>query len=135
MAGKITLITPPDFFETLNPGILFVHLNAEEQDAVSKWLGTHDIEEDINFYVFEGEPNVPWFFHAVAVCEHKYINLDDVNFITGALSGYVLGKGNFCYKTSNDNLASIYSFINGNRVTHIEQFLERVFGVQTNNNP
>ena len=31
MNGKITLITPPDFFENDNHSILFVHLNDTDQ--------------------------------------------------------------------------------------------------------
>ena len=50
MSTKITLITPPDFYETGNLSILLAHLTDEEQTAVSDWLGKHDLNENINLY-------------------------------------------------------------------------------------
>ena len=61
MQGKITLITPPDIFENINKSIFFIHMSDEEQDFVSKWLATHDILEDLNFYVYSSEANIVWF--------------------------------------------------------------------------
>jgi len=131
MDGKILLITPPDIFENGNQSILFVNLTDKDQDAVSKWLSTSDIKEDLNIYFFNGEPNVPWFFHAIGCCEHKYIDLDCHNYVTQALSGYVLGKHGFCYKTQDVNLASVYGYINNNRVSRVEEFLERALSGKT----
>ena len=128
MKNKLTLITPPDFFENDNLSILFIHLSDDEQDAISKWLADNDINVDVNFYVYMGEPTLPWFFYALARCDHKYINLDGNNSVTNALSGYVLGKSNVFYKTQDTNLASIYSHINTNRIDHIETFMESIFG-------
>ncbi len=129
MQGKILLITPPDIFENSNESILFVHLNEKEQETVSKWLSDSKLEEDINFYVYDGESNTSWFLYALALCEHKYINLDEINSATQALSGYALGKSGVHYTTSNEELAQIYSYINQNRVDNVEEFLERVFSV------
>ena len=125
MQGKITLITPPDIFENSNPGILFVNLSDEDQDIVSKWLSAYNLKQDLNFYVFSGEPDVKWLFWAVGVCEYKYIDLDRGNEITKALDGYLLSKNNFYYKTADENLAAIYSHINSKRIRSIAQFLER----------
>lgn len=132
MQGKILLITPPDIFENSNESILFVHLNDNEQELVSKWLADSNLEDSLNLYVFEGEENISWFLYAMARCEHKYINLDEINSVTQALSGYALGKTGVYYKTSNEELAKIYSHINQNRVDHVEHFLESIFGVQGN---
>ena len=131
MNGKITLITPPDIFENGNKSILLVNLNDIEQDAVSKWLSESTFEQNLNIYFYSGETNIPWFFHAVGCCEHKYINLDGDNYVIKAISGYVLGKNNFSYKTVDENLASVYSYINNNRVTRVEDFLERALSGQT----
>jgi len=135
MSGKITLITPPDFFENSNPSVLFIHISDEEQDVISKWLGQSDFKTDINFYVYAGETNVSWFLYALSRCEYKYINIDCVNFITQALSGYALGKSGTFYKTNNENLAGVYSHINSNRVSQVEQFLESILGAKTSNEP
>lgn len=127
MDAKITLITPPDIFENYNRSILFININDTDQDAVSKWLATQNFTDDINFYVFNNEPNIDWLFWASGVVKHKYIDIDSSNNITRALAGYILGKSNTFYKTSDENLAAVYGFINNNRIKNIETFLERSF--------
>jgi hypothetical protein len=132
MQGKITLITEPDFFENSNASILFMHLNAKDQDAASVWLKNSSVTQDINFYVYSGEKNMEWLFYTMSLCEHKYINLDDCNFITQALAGHILSKRGVYYSTSNYELVEIYQHINHNRVSNIEQFLETILGDDTN---
>ena len=131
MQGKITLITPPDIFENSNTSVLFSHITDEEQDTISKWLSTSNFNEDINFYVYSGEPNVSWFLYAMNRCEYKYINIDCVNYITQALSGYALTRNGAFYKTLDENLASVYSHINSNRIDRVETFLKSILGDQT----
>jgi len=132
MSGKIILITPPDIYENDTKSVLFVHINDQDQETVSRWIADKQFDHDINFYLYNGESDVPWILWASASCQHKYIDLDQVNEISQALSGYLLGKGQFTYKTTNENLAAVYSHINNNRVTEIEQFLERALGDQNN---
>jgi hypothetical protein len=131
MKGIITMITPPDFFENENPSVLFVNLSEKDQDAATQWLGNAENLPDLNFYVYSGEPNAPWFLYAVNRCEYKYINFDTINVITQALGGYSLGKKNTFYHTTNENLAAVYSHINQHRVTDVVKFLETSFGNQT----
>lgn len=126
MEGKITLITPPDFYENSNVSILFAHLSSEDQEIVGKWLSDSVVKEDINIYFYNGETDVSWFLYALSRCEYKYIDLDDVNYISNALSGYMLGKSNVFYKTLNSDISAVYSHINSNRVTTIKAFLERI---------
>lgn len=128
MQGKITLITPPDIFENSNKSVLFIHITDDEQDTISKWLSTSEFNKDINFYVYSGEPNVPWFLYAMNRCEYKYINIDCVNYITQALSGYALTRNETFYKTLDENLASVYSHISSNRIDRVETFLESILG-------
>jgi hypothetical protein len=128
MTGKITLITPPDFFENRNRSILFVHLNDQEQDQISQWLGKSESEDNINLYVYTGETEVAWALWAVNLCQQVYVNLDEVNDVSRALSGYLLSKNDVYYKTTNENLAAIYSHINNNRISSVEKFLESVLG-------
>lgn len=130
MKEKIVLITPPDIFENSNLSVLFVHLNEQDQDIVSKWLAETEHKENMNFYVYDGQDNIDWFFYAANRCEYKYIDLDYANSITQNLASYMLGKNNFYYKTSNDNLAALFSFINNNRISKIETFLERIISGQ-----
>jgi len=92
MNNKITLITPPDFFENESFSILFIHLSDDDQATVSEWLAKADLTEHVNIYFYDHEIDVPWFLHALARCEYKYIDLDGLNYATSALSGYIVGK-------------------------------------------
>ncbi len=132
MDGKLTLITPPDFYENSNKSILFFHLSEQQQDTVSKWLSEADIQEDINLYVYTNEENLPWIFYAYNRCQYKYINFDEANLVTERLASYFLSRGNTFYSTNDDNLSAIYSHISGNRISQIENFLERVLIGQRN---
>ena len=131
MAGRITLITPPDIYENSNTSILFAHISDADQEIVSKWLANAELKNDVNFYIYNGEPEVPWFFWAIGCCQHKYIDLDGVNDISKLLSGYVLSKPSIFYKTENENTAAVISHINNNRISSIEKFLERILSEQT----
>lgn len=130
MAGRITLITPPDIYENSNTSILFAHISDADQEIVSKWLANAELKNDVNFYIYNGEPEVPWFFWAIGCCQHKYIDLDGVNDISKLLSGYVLSKPSIFYKTENENTAAVISHINNNRNSSIEKFLERILSEQ-----
>jgi hypothetical protein len=132
MDGKLTLITPPDFFENNNDSILFIHLSPEEQDRASHWLADSKIADDINIYIYNDEIDIPWLFHAMAHCKYKYIDLNGLTTITQALGGYILGKSNVFFKTDDVNLAEIYKHINLNRINQVENFLESVLGGETN---
>ena len=127
MNGKITLITPPDVFENESYSVLFIHLNEEDQTTVSKWLATAEIDYNLNIYFYSGEIELPWLFHAMARCNYTFINLNDMNKVTTSLSGYILGKNNVFYKTSDENVSAIYHYINQNRITNMKSFLERAF--------
>ena len=131
MKGKITLITPPDIFENANKSILFCNIDDKEQDMVSSWLKDADLSFDLNLYAYTNEANPVWFLYALNRCEHKYININNVNTMTQALAGYVLSRNNVYYRTDNTNLSAIYSHINSNRVNNIGEFLERTLGAKT----
>ena len=125
MDGKLTLITPPDFYENLNTSILFMHLTEAEEYCISNWFKNFDSKADLNLYVYQGELNIPWILYALNRCDYVYLNLDNQNDVTQTLSGYVLANSRVYYKTSQKTLSEIYNHINGNLVTSIEHFLER----------
>lgn len=126
MQGRITLITPPDFFENSNESILFCNLDQTQQDKISKWLTEKEIKTDLNLYVYTNETDLPWIFYAFGRCDYRYINLDNANDVTKALAGYLISRNNTYYSTQDTNLAAIYSHISNNRINQIETFLERV---------
>jgi hypothetical protein len=134
MDGKITLITPPDIFENSNISILLAHLTDQEQDEVTEWLSNTSFDQDLNIYFYNGEPNVTWFLYALNRSDYKYINIDYVNYITQALSGYALGKSNTYYSTADSNLTQVYSHINSKKVSNVKEFLEGILGDQNNTN-
>jgi hypothetical protein len=132
MQGSITLVTPPDVYENSNLSVLFIHLDDAGQDTVSRWLKTSTLAEDLNIYVYNGEANISWLLYALGRCDYKYINTDNVNAISQAILGYIVGKSGVCYETSDENIAAVYSHINSNRVKNVGEFLERALGDQTN---
>lgn len=127
MNGKITLITPPDIFENETKSILFIHLTPDDQERVSKWLSKTEIEENLNIYFFDNEIDVAWLLHAVSISNSVFIDFNNLNNITTTLGGYILGKKQVCYKTDDETTAATCQYINQNRVTTVELFLERVF--------
>lgn len=130
MTAKITLITPPDFFENLNLSILFVNLSDSDQDFVSRYLAEKKFNQDINFYVFNQEKNISWLLYALNRCEYTFIDFDPQTKILNSIGGYLLAKSNVFYHTKDENLTAIYSHINQNRITNIKLFLERIFNGQ-----
>lgn len=134
MQGKLTLITPPDFYENDNTSILLMHITDEEQSLISKWLHETDLTDNINLYLYSSNnTNINWVLYALSRCKYKYINADYVNNVTGSLGGYILSKNEVYFKSDNPELAEVYSYINNKRVDTIEQFLESIFGGQINN--
>lgn len=127
MNSKITLITPPDFFENESKSIMFIHLSDEDQEKVSVWLANNPLTEHLNIYFYSGESNLDWAFYALSRCEYKFIDVDRLNNITTALAGYILGKKNTYYKTNDTNLSLIFNHINQNKIINIENFLSKVF--------
>jgi hypothetical protein len=125
MSLKITLITPPDIFENDNESIFLINLNEEDQNAATDWLSKYDSEKDLNIYFYQGEINMPWFLHAMAVSTYKYIDIDANRPMTDLLAGYILGKNNVYYKTADQNTAAVYNYINSNRVSNVVTFFER----------
>lgn len=130
MNGKITLITPPDFFENNNLSILFLNLSDKDQDIVSKFLAESNISIDVNFYVYNQETNVSWLLYAYNRCDYRFIDFNNSSIITNSLGGYLLTKSNTFFHSSDENLSAIYSHLNQNRITNIKLFLERIFNEQ-----
>ena len=127
MQGKITLVTPPDFYENGNRSLLLINVTDTEQDQISVWLSSQEVLKDVNIYLYNGEPNIPWLLYASNRCTYKYINLDHVNYMTQWITGYIMGKSNVFYTTQNQNIVAVMSHINANHISRIETFLEAAF--------
>jgi hypothetical protein len=127
MDKKLTLITPPDFYENGNLGLMLIGMTDNQQLIASEWLGKNDIKHDLNLYTYQGENTMEWLLYALGRSDYKFINLDNEFPITNIMSSYILSRPNVFYETKNDDYAAIVNYINNNRVDNIEQFFERVF--------
>jgi hypothetical protein len=126
--GKITLITPPDFYENSNPSILLIGLNESEQDESSQWLGQElQLDTDINLYYYQNETHIEWLLYAVARSNAVYVNADTDNPIIQTFLSYMLGKSNVYFSSTDLDKVKLFSFINGHRVNNITEFLQGVF--------
>jgi hypothetical protein len=126
----ITLITPPDIFENENTSILLMNISDQEQEESSHWLATHTVDKPINLYYYQGEPNMGWLFHAIAISKGVYLNCNNDSDVTKWITSYVVGKPNVWYKSDDVNLNNLLSYINQKQVKNITEFLEVHFGKQ-----
>jgi hypothetical protein len=126
--GKITLITPPDFYENSNPSILLIGLSEQEQNESSQWLGQElQLDTDLNLYYYQNEDSIEWLLYALSRCKATYVNADSDSIIVQTLLSYMLGKSNVYFSSQDDTKVKLFSFINGHRVNNITDFLQGVF--------
>ena len=130
MTSKITLVTPPDYFENKNFSILFVGMSDKTQTEVSQWLKDHPIYPDCNLYVYQGDDNIPWLLYAKHRCSATLIDYDvsDANIVY--MGSYLVGYSNVFYTTTNTAISDLLSHISNNFVPSTITFLERVFDVK-----
>lgn len=121
---KITLITPPDFFENDVYSVLFINITEAEQDESSNWLGNLKSDKHLNIYYYQGEPHIEWLLFALNRADAVYINADTESDVTRWLMSFVLSKSNVYYRTDNQNLKSLFSYINQKNIDSITKFLE-----------
>lgn len=130
MENKLTLITPPDYYENGNPSIMLISMTTEQQDAVSEWLTNNDVKTDLNLYTYQGENVMEWLLYALARSDYKYINLDSPDSITNIMATYILSRPNVFYSTANPDIKTLVGYLNNNYVDSIEQFFERILSGQ-----
>jgi hypothetical protein len=127
MENKLTLITPPDFYENDNQSILFLSISETEQEAVSVWLKDNTIPEDLNLYTYQGENNIEWLLYALARSDTKYINLDGEDAITNVMASYIISRPNVFWHTENTDLKLVLEHISNGYVNSVEDFLQNLF--------
>jgi hypothetical protein len=127
MENKLTLITPPDFYENNNQSILFLSISDTEQEAVSVYLKDNTIPEDLNLYTYQGENNIEWLLYALARSDTKYINLDSEDGITNVMASYIISRPNVFWHTENVDLKLVLEHISNGYVNSVEDFLQNLF--------
>lgn len=126
MSLKITLITPPDIYQNDSPSIFLMNLVESEQDRATAWLAKSKLDISINIYFYQNEMHPSWFLHALAVSQHKYIDIDNTKGLSEYYLSYVLGKDSVYFRTSDTNKSAVFNHINFNKVNDVCDFLERV---------
>lgn len=127
MSNKITLITPPDFYESSNLSVLFIGLNEQQQEQVSIWLKDNGDFPECNFYYYQGEPNATWLLYAVSRSDATFLNYDTEHAIINIMGSYILSRPGVSYTTQDENLKALMSHINNQYVPNVEEFLKKVF--------
>lgn len=128
MKNKITLITPPDFFENESPGILLIDINSSYQEQMTEFLTNSTYEKDLNIYFYMGENDPKWLLYALSKSKITYVDIDNLTQASKELQSYILGKATVFYSTHNPDLAQTLELINKNRVPDLSYFLENQFG-------
>lgn len=128
MKNKITLITPPDFFENESPGILLIDINSSYQEQMTEYLTNSTYEKDLNIYFYMGENDPKWLLYALSKSKITYVDIDNLSQASKELQSYILGKSSVFYSTYNADLAQTLELINKNRVPDLSYFLENQFG-------
>ena len=132
MANKITLVTPPDFYENSNFSILFIGMTEKDQDDASAWLGKNETYPDCNFYYFQGENNMEWLLYTLHRSDAIFLNFNVDRAIINIMGSYILSRPNVYYTTADDNIKALMSYINNQYTPDVTDFLEKVFNEQRN---
>jgi len=130
MSSKITLITPPDFYENSNTSLVLLGLTESDQDQASLWLGNNAKDIDLNLYFYQDENNIPWLFYALNRANATFVNLDADKAIINIMGSYILSKPNVYYTCKDENMKALMSHINNNFVPNVETFLKKVLNEQ-----
>lgn len=130
--NKITLITPPDFYENSNFSVLFIGMSDDDQEMTSRWLAEKGDFPEVNFYFYQGESNITWLLYAVNRADVILLNYDTDHAIINLMGSYILSKPNVYYTTNNENLKALMLHINNKFLPTTETFLEKVFNDQGN---
>jgi hypothetical protein len=122
--NKITLITPPDYFENSNPSILLIGLNEEQQDQITVCLGNTDVSPNLKVYYYQDEDTLEWLLYALARSGATFVNGDCENFTVQNLLSYILSRPNVYWTTKDEDLKKLFGYINGHYVNTIEDFFK-----------
>lgn len=126
MKNKITLITPPDFFENNEFSLLLVGLNDVNQQSMTTYLSNLEFDKNINIYFHMDENEPTWILYSLGKSSFCFMDLDNTKSAAATLSAYILSKPNTYYSTTNEYLATQVKVINSNRVPDFDFFLQEI---------
>jgi hypothetical protein len=125
--GKITLVTPPDYFENSNISILLVGFSQKDQEDTSVWLKENDQTLDINFYYYQGEDTIEWLLYALARADYTYINCESDSLIIQKLLTYMVSRPGVFWSSQSEDTVKILTCLSNKQVNTIEDFLKGIF--------
>jgi hypothetical protein len=126
--NKINLITPPDVLHNKNFSISLININDKEKETCSIFLSEQDDNKEINLYAYNNDNNPNWLLNSVR-WNHTpvYINLDNTIDISVHYTSYILSLSNVYYSTTDQNKSELYSLLNVNKVSDVQEFLKKVY--------
>ena len=128
MPNKINLITPPDVLHNKNFSISLININDKEKETCSIFLSEQDDNKEINLYAYNNDNNPNWLLNSVRWNETPvYINLDNTIDISVNYTSYILSLSNVYYSTTDQNKSELYSLLNVNKVSDVQEFLKKVY--------
>lgn len=128
MPNKINLITPPDILHNKNFSISLININDKEKETCSIFLSEQDDNKEINLYAYNNDKNPNWLLNSVRWNDTPvYINLDNTLDISVNYTSYILSLSNVYYSTTDQNKSELYSLLNVNRVSDVQEFLKKVY--------
>lgn len=128
MPNKINLITPPDVLHNKNFSIGLININDKEKETCSIFLSEQDDNKEINLYAYNNDNNPNWLLNSVRWNETPvYINLDNTIDISVNYTSYILSLSNVYYSTTDQNKSELYSLLNVNKVSDVQEFLKKVY--------
>ena len=128
MPNKINLITPPDVLHNKNFSISLININEKEKETCSIFLSKQDDNKEINLYAYNNDNNPNWLLNSVRWNETPvYINLDNTIDISVNYTSYILSLSNVYYSTTDQNKSELYSLLNVNKVSDVQEFLKKVY--------
>jgi hypothetical protein len=126
MKNKITLITPPDFFENLSLSLLLIDITETDQETITQWLSSSTNEKDLNLYYYSEDNDPKWLLSAVNKSDLIFIDVDNLSYQVQLLLGYILSKKNVYYQTRVEETIQALKLINGNQLPDIRYFLDEI---------
>lgn len=126
MKNKITLITPPDYFENFNYSLGLINISQEDQEKITNWLEKLDIDEPLNIYFYASENNPNWLLYASKHSDLLFFDLDSNCPVAQILQGYILANPRVYYQTRNEFKGTVGDCVSSNRVPDIDYWLKEI---------
>lgn len=130
MTAKITLISPPDVYYNKNFSLILVNTTEEEQELISNWFGSNNVDREISVYFYNNERNLQWLVTAFAISKYRYINLDNSTDESFYLASHFLSMENCYYTLKNNNLYEVFRLLNTSKIDSVIEFLDRVIPIE-----